>query len=581
MAATVGLSREPLDEMIDSLMGEIQTQYPQFSSSQRKHRGEKIKTLESASFRISFAYFENLLLVGTGKGTVAEMMDAYVTGRETRLSSAPAFKAAEEDLGKGSDVFYRVNLEGLSLALKAYMSASVVSPEMAVAASAIPTEGVLWGSMRFDGEAIREQIEIRKPAASAAGGLAGETLSVPPKSMSFFPVDTALYIAASVDPSKALSKIMDDPKTPAQVTGSIALANQVLGSKIEADILPAFGGELAIGVITPPGRPPELLLAIEVKRPELYSRATDAIDRVLGIDVTVSHFREYEIRYVPAAKTKKEVSLLDALMPDVAYSKVGDMFLLATSKRGLEKAIRQYQHKRASLLEKPDFTRCTAALRPRRTSLLYADTKGLVELLTGSIPTYVGDPLEGPLKGRAEAELASAHLFGFGAVADNSATIDTQESYGPLGPVTGGALAVLSSMRETEDGGSGSTGEGSRDNLTRIGVSLQLYATDFDRFPLVLSELYVEPYLMDLRAYEAPAGKHAVKTKDDIDTRSDYVYVSGLTPISLSDSIIVYDKAYLHSGSKRDVLLIDGSVQTIPETTFRAMMKAQGSDVKE
>ena len=172
-------------------------------------------------------------------------------------------------------------------------------------------------------------------------------------------------------------------------------------------------------------------------------------------------------------------------------------------------------------------------------------------------------------------------MSGIGTVADESPLTEIQESCGPLGPVTGGALAMLATMQKSEVQRGGKVNEEDRAKLTSIGVALQLYATDFDRFPMSLSELYADEYLPSLKAFEAPGGKAAVKTKDDIDTRSDYVYVPGLTPVSLSDSIIVYDKPYVLGNGERNVLFINGLVETIPEATFRLWMKAQGANVKD
>ena len=83
--------------------------------------------------------------------------------------------------------------------------------------------------------------------------------------------------------------------------------------------------------------------------------------------------------------------------------------------------------------------------------------------------------------------------------------------------------------------------------LSQLGVALQLYATDFDRFPVRFSELYDE-YLTDFKYFMAPGGKRAVNDKDDIDEKSDYAYASGLTPADLSNMIIAYSKKYVHEG---------------------------------
>jgi len=113
------------------------------------------------------------------------------------------------------------------------------------------------------------------------------------------------------------------------------------------------------------------------------------------------------------------------------------------------------------------------------------------------------------------------------------------------------------------------------DNMKKIGVALHEYAADFDRFPLALSELY-PTYITDLAAFTSPTGKREVTGREQIDMKSDYVYVSGVRLNDLSTAIILHTKSYVHEG-KRTVLSLNNEVKHVDEAAFEAMMARQGS----
>jgi prepilin-type processing-associated H-X9-DG protein len=283
---------------------------------------------------------------------------------------------------------------------------------------------------------------------------------------------------------------------------------------------------------------------------------------------------------VDVPKQAGPFSIWKLVMPALAYTRSrqeGREFLLvASSRRALLKAIRQSGFEKSSLAEKADFKRCLGDLRQRWSSALYADPPRILDFLRGSIPTESGGEQPGPL---APSEVASAiapHLFGFGMVSDESRDVSFQESYGPLGPLTGAGLLALATLEGRADAGASRTPEADAANLARIGVGLQLYATDFDRFPTALSELHDE-YVGSLEHFNAPGGKREVRAEEDIDTKSDYAYVPGLRPTDLSDMILVYSKEYVHGGRGRNVLFLDGRVHFLPEAGFQATLKGQTS----
>ncbi len=168
----------------------------------------------------------------------------------------------------------------------------------------------------------------------------------------------------------------------------------------------------------------------------------------------------------------------------------------------------------------------------------------------------------------------SPHLFGFGAVAAQSATVGVYESYGPRGPRTGAGVGMRAGLAGRAQQQTPRAAGGDADDLARIGLGIQLYATDFDRFPAGLSELYDE-YVPSLAVFNSPAGRSEVKAKADIDTRSDYVYVEGLSPTDLSSMIVAYTREGVGSDQLATVVYLDGRVAVLPRGEFQATLAGQ------
>jgi hypothetical protein len=249
--------------------------------------------------------------------------------------------------------------------------------------------------------------------------------------------------------------------------------------------------------------------------------------------------------------------------------------MVASSRRAIEKAIRQRSLRPSSLREKEDFVRCLGGLKPRRTSILYVDSKRLVEAFREPIIAPIGASFPTGFEGSAVASALERHLFGLGVVSGESAQSAFMESCGPVGPVTGAGLGAVALLQNAFGESSADAPKRDAENLARIGVALHLYATDFDRFPSRMSELYDE-YMSDLKYFMAPGGERDVRSKDDIDAHCDYVYVRGLAPTDLSDSIIAYSKEPLHSakGTGRNVLYLDGSTEFRPEAELEDLLKS-------
>ncbi len=547
VAACTVASREPLAEMMAKIVGELVVRHHgAYEPIPEKHGGAEIRGLRIEGLEISYAFYHNLFMFGTGKDTLAELINTNLDGPASQLAGDASFKAAEENLGRGADVFYRVDLQGM----------------VGVALS---------GAIYLDGEGIRERVEVRAPAGRSLLPLKlGEPLATPPKSIDSFSVDTVLYAAAALDSAEGVAEIGKHPQVAIamQQLGQMAQAFGIDTSLDLASVLSAFGGEVAFGVNLPRGCQPEMLLVLEVKEKSVLGRAEEAISKLASGNMKELSYRGVDIHYAEPPANAGDATALQMVLPSVAYARVGrDLFMVASSLRTMEKAIRQRSFRQSSLREKEDFDRGLSGLIPRRTSILYLDSGRCLETLRKGVAVPGGAELATWLEGSAIVSALEKHLFGLGVVVGQSGDSALLiESSGPVGPVTGVGLVSVALLLNSFGEGAADAPDWDAENLARIGVALHLYATDFDRFPSQLSELYDE-YMGDLKYFMAPGEERDVKSMDDIDERCDYVYVRGLSPTNLSDAIIAYSRKPLQGpmGKGRNVLYVGGGVEFLLE----------------
>ena len=569
VAACGTASQRALAEAMETIIGELHARNPgAYEPIPEEHGGAEVRGLRLEGLDLFYAFYENLFLVGTGKDTVAEMINTNLDGPERQLAGDSAFRAAEEGLGRGAAVFYRVDMKGVL---------SGLGPIVAAAAGG-SLVGTISGAVYLDGEAIRERIETKVPAGRRPGIKPGEPLATPPKSIDYFSIDTVLYAATSVDSLEDIVDVAKDPQTALAMQQLTQLA-EAAGVDVARDIAPglsAFGGEVAAGLILPHGRPAEVLVVLEVKKKSLLGRAEDAVKKLVGGQMKTVNYRKVDILYAEPPENPEEATGLQLVLPTLSCARVGhSLFMVASSRRAMEKAIRQRSFQPSCLREKEDYVRCLGGLKPRRTSILYVDAKRCVEAVRSPLISPSGAELPTGLEGSLLVSALERNLFGLGFVSGESGESAFMESCGPVGPVTGAGLGTLALLQNAFGEASADAPMADAENLTRIGVAIHLYATDFDRFPARLSELYDE-YMDDLKYFMTPGAPRDVRSKDDINAHCDYIYVRGLSPADLSDSIIAFSGKPMHGpkGKGRNVLRLNGKVDFSLESDIEDLVKA-------
>ena len=82
----------------------------------------------------------------------------------------------------------------------------------------------------------------------------------------------------------------------------------------------------------------------------------------------------------------------------------------------------------------------------------------------------------------------------------------------------------------------------SASNLRQIGMAIEQYAMDFEKgYPEKLSDLYPQQFNTP-KVFRSPrSGRPPIITKKQIDTESDYFYISGMKSNMGTDMVIVYE----------------------------------------
>jgi hypothetical protein len=272
----------------------------------------------------------------------------------------------------------------------------------------------------------------------------------------------------------------------------------------------------------------------------------------------------------------------------------GNFLVFGTSVDAVRKAVRQHRFAGSSSIQQStNFKLATGDLPQNINTLFFFDVGRGVDLFYNvGLPLISQMNLSAPgsqamvgdvsLANMPSPESISQHLVPIAIstrLEDSSLYID---SFSPTG-VLSLALLMLGQATDTiTTANVAASNAVTADNMRKMGLALHQYAADFDRFPLALSELY--PLYVEEQGFSpfmSPSGKKEVNSRDDIDTRSDFVYVPGVRLNDQSDTIIAYTKAYVHDKGMRTVIFLNNKTKFMGETEFKLLMAKQGHPVAE
>ncbi|MCX7803695.1 MAG: DUF3352 domain-containing protein [Planctomycetota bacterium] len=214
-------------------------------------------------------------------------------------------------------------------------------------------------------------------------------------------------------------------------------------------------------------------------------------------------------------------------------------FLVASdSVRAVQKAIQQVKLAKSSLAAQPEFQKVLASFPDSRVQVTYVDLPRLAEFLY----QFVIPGLEGVKFELPPVDVLARHLSPMGistSAAEKGMLVAFRSPTGliPLAGAVGGmAYPVIQRERARQISARVAA------NMRRIALGLHLYASDFDRFPQALSDLYPK-YISDIKVFESPLKPGAVRTAVDIDDpeKSNLKYIPGRGIQDMSEEILLYE----------------------------------------
>jgi hypothetical protein len=221
--------------------------------------------------------------------------------------------------------------------------------------------------------------------------------------------------------------------------------------------------------------------------------------------------------------------------------------LVSDSMNALRKAITQSRAPRSSLSEDGRFKELLRSFRESRFEVYYADLTKLVDIYAALLPALsrTNALSRETLNKLPSANTLRSHLFPMGTarsiVADPEGCLI--ETYSPTGTLPLIGLAGLAAWPLAVEKERQHVSSQVDQKFRQVMLGLHLYAADFDRFPLQLSEIYPN-YVKNLSTFESPFKRNQLKTPQDIDNPelTNMIYIPGRSLQGLGTDLMLYEK---------------------------------------
>jgi len=392
-------------------------------------------------------------------------------------------------------------------------------------------------------------------------------------SLKHTPREAGLYYAVDVGSpeelyTKLISMVEEIEVQTAEVhieefEEGVAQLEALLGMKLEEEILPAFGGEIALYAKVPEalGIPPAALM-IEVTDKETVERLVQRVFDLIGT------LGEDAPRLTKAEHKGVEITtVLAAPMISPAVAVLDDYLVVGTSPAAVRSVIDAGPGNNIEARE--DFRTTMAGLPTSGCAMAYVDLRAVYEFVFPLLAAAAPD--DGP-----PAELMQAlgalgeHLGGFGAVVagDESGLTYRMHSKSALlesAMIVGPVVIVPAVMRARET----AYAAASLSNVKQLAVAVMQYHADYGVTPQRLSEL--APYVSSRGVFLHPmnsdkAGLIDLEKPSTIDEHADYeLLLKGTNLDEIRDSSetpLIWEKKEFTEG-RRVVGFVDGHVQQV------------------
>ncbi|MBN1809495.1 MAG: DUF3352 domain-containing protein [Planctomycetes bacterium] len=592
--------RQSIHDMVEEFSSQVETRHPDVIVSPTLFNDMDVTNFELPDgSHFGYTYIENLLVVGKGKGAIEYLISEYQDPGRRAFIASRQYQQVYRSLGEGAMVFYIIDFPAVAQ-LASASGKFTLGPSASEDAKKLFSDlrsgdvmniGLISGSAFPMAGGVRDRIQIDALDRTKGFAYRGKTWITEGElsygAANYASIDSVMYTSV-----QNCQNIVTQQKKTADNDKQLASAvfefvEQATGLDIEGDLLPLVKGEFATAITTSPGRPyPDMIAIAELKSTEDANKKFNVIKGKLGPQWQLSSIGTKSSMLHFKLGEKGPLATLN-YTPGFAID--GKYLIAGSSTDAIRKAIRQNRFAGSSSIQQStSFKLATGDMPQNLNSLFYLDLGRAVDMGYNTLlPVLSQMPqMQKSLSFITTAdtsrlptpESVTQHLVpvAIGTRLDNTTLYI--DAYSPTGTLTIG-LAMLAKIAVGKSG-AGPGPEATETNIRKLGVALHEYAADFDRFPIALSELF-PIYVQNLEYFTSPSGKREVTGREHIDSRGDFVYVTGVQLNDLSDTIVCYSKKYVYENGNRTVLYLNNTARTIEEAAFKSAMARQGSTIVE
>lgn len=583
----------------------------------------------------SWCLVENLFLYGQGKGIVADAVRNYVENRgKGTLSQSDGYHAAISRTGDGAQVYLQV--DATAQIQKSLESQPVLQAVLGQFAKNLEQNRpqLAMGVQVADGEnaAIKERLLMRLPRAAPPA---------PCKNFAshFCSADALIFHARQgalvdfVKPAVMMTQQKDQEGQPGPFGSFLPELLRAMGVANEDEAwkaLDPFQGEMGCFVNYLPGESLEkkfqdvfqMVYYCEVKRTDVAA-ATDLLERLkrgTRLEYKKIPFQGEEVWYQFGAKPDeahrggRTIPLLDPMLPFsakaetrpegtsffVSYALVKfvppnpgeqerQFLLMSDNLQALQKAIQQSKMAKQSLSERKEFKDMLAGFSDTRYAVTFVDLPRLSDAFYHALfPAMAKQGILGRkfFNSIPPDTVVRSHLTPMGWASSAPNEGDLVEFNSPTGNLSLVGLIGAIGWPAINARHKQEISVQVDDNFKRIGLAVQLYAADFDRFPQQLSDL-VPNYIsfMDFRrVFNSPFNSNQVLRKEDVDDpqKTNLQYIPGRSLQDMSREVLLREMqptmakfSDLGVITLFHVLQLDGKLRPMSKVRLDRVLKGQ------
>ncbi len=523
------------------------------------------------------------------------VLKAAVSRGDKSLAREEVRAEQMEVLGKDADFYLRADVKSL-----AQMASSAEAGDQLAAAAGLQGVRYVAAALRFESGAAREKIFAALDPQSPLAKLLPRTAPAADLAKAM-PLDACYFEIERVEPGAAarafgLFKARLSEAARKELDGRVAEIEKKSGLSLEEDILPAFAGDVASAytVRTTSVIPDvDMVMVIHPDDMEKLKKALAGLEKAFsGPDAGEFKSESYlsaQVHYLEKPKTPVRSDLKAApqdpfalglgrggssemgspmamqLTRFGAYAVLGTDVIIGTSARAVKMSVRQRdpaQHT-SNILDKADLKAARAVLGSPANELSYGymDLHRIGEIAY-SLAGASGAFSELPPIDRVLDEVTG--LTWSLRREKKGVSVEVISSVGLMPLAT--ALLAKGTL-DAIDAEAAAERAANTAKLKAIWRGMELFSTEFGRYPLNLSELYptyvTEPDVFLTPRQQEADDKVAISKAEEVDVKSGYRYVPGRTPNAVGNTLLLYS-IKPNAAGRHWCLFVNGAVRDVP-----------------